>query len=242
MKLTGFEGRRALVTGAGGGIGAAVVIALRAAGATVVATDRHAPEGGLALDVRDADAVAALLAKEGPFDMGVLAAGVLATGQVTQTSAKDWRAVFAVNADGMFHTAGQLAAQMAAQRRGVIVGVGSNAAFVPRFGMAAYAASKAAATMFLRSLALEMGAYGVRVNVLAPGSTLTPMQTGMWADDSGAARVIAGQPDQFKAGIPLGKLATPDDIAAAAMFLLSDQAGHITSADLLVDGGATQRA
>lgn len=86
-----------------------------------------------------------------------------------------------------------------------------------------------------------MAALGIRCNIVAPGSTLTPMQTGMWADASGAARVIAGDPASFRTGIPLGKLATPDDIAAATMFLLSDQAGHVTMADLYVDGGATLR-
>ena len=74
------------------------------------------------------------------------------------------------------------------------------------------------------------------------GSTLTPMQTGMWADDHGADRVFAGLPELYKTGIPLQKLATPEDIAHAVMFLLSDQAGHIAMSDLYVDGGATLRA
>jgi 2,3-dihydro-2,3-dihydroxybenzoate dehydrogenase len=108
--------------------------------------------------------------------------------------------------------------------------------------MAAYAASKAAATMFTRCLGLELGPKGVRCNIVAPGSTLTSMQTGMWADEDGAARVIAGSPETFKAGIPLQKLATPEDIAEAVVFLLSDRAAHISMTDLYVDGGATLRA
>jgi 2,3-dihydro-2,3-dihydroxybenzoate dehydrogenase len=76
---------------------------------------------------------------------------------------------------------------------------------------------------------------------VAPGSTLTPMQTGMWADGQGAARVIAGLPEAYKPGIPLGKLATPEDVADAVLFLLSDRAAHVTMTDILVDGGATLR-
>ena len=108
--------------------------------------------------------------------------------------------------------------------------------------MAAYAASKAAATMFTRCLGLELAPHGIRCNIVAPGSTLTPMQTGMWSDADGAARVIAGVPEAFKTGIPLGKLATPEDVAEAVVFLLSGRAGHITMTDLYVDGGATMRA
>lgn len=150
--------------------------------------------------------------------------------------------MFDVNAHGVFHVGRVLARHMAPRRRGSIVTVGSNAAGVPRHAMAAYAASKAAATMFTRCLGLELAPLGIRCNIVAPGSTLTPMQTGMWNDDSGAARVIAGQPESFKAGIPLGKLATPEDVADAVLFLLSDRAGHITMTDLYVDGGATLRA
>lgn len=246
MQLTGFQDRIAIVTGAGGGIGAALADMLRQAGAQVIATDLDAPPDGVALDVRDACAVSALVARtealHGPIEILANVAGVLATGTVAETTDDDWRQVFAVNTDGVFHCSRAVTRRMAKRGRGAVVTVTSNAAFVPRHGMTAYAASKAAATMFMRSLGLEMAPLGIRCNVVAPGSTLTPMQTGMWADDSGAQRVIAGMPDTFKTGIPLGKIATPQDVANAAMFLLSDQAGHITMADLLVDGGATQRA
>jgi 2,3-dihydro-2,3-dihydroxybenzoate dehydrogenase len=113
---------------------------------------------------------------------------------------------------------------------------------VPRQGLAAYAASKAAAHMFTRCLGLELAPHGIRCNIVAPGSTLTPMQTALWADEHGAARVIAGRPEAFWAGIPLGKLAVPEDVAEAVLFLLSDKAGHITMAEIMVDGGATLKA
>lgn len=255
MTPTGLKGKRALVTGAAGGIGAAVVAALVEEGAQVVATDL--PSAGLSalardgvrvepLDVADGAAVEALFerveAEDGPIDLVASVAGVLSTTLVADTSDDEWRRVFAVNADGVFHIGRAAARRMGPRGKGSIVVVSSNAAGVPRHSMAAYAASKAAATMFARCLGLELAPMGVRCNIVAPGSTLTPMQTGMWADDNDAARVIAGLPEAFKAGIPLGKLAKPEDVADAVVFLLSDRAGHITMTDLYVDGGATLRA
>lgn len=254
MRLTGIEGKYALVTGAAGGIGAAVVQLLVESGAKVIATD-HQPFPSPAnsgqvqqsvLDVRDSAAVDALVsdieATLGPIDLGINVAGILSTSTVIDTDDAEWRNVFAVNTDGVFHVSRALARVMLPRKRGVMVTVSSNAAGIPRHAMAAYAASKAASTMFTRCLGLELAPHGIRCNIVAPGSTLTPMQTGMWADERGADRVIAGLPEQFKTGIPLQKLATPMDIANAVLFLLSDQASHITMSDLYVDGGATMRA
>lgn len=246
-----FEGRVALVTGADGGIGSAVVQLLLDAGARVVAADL-ATEGAVGdrlwpaqLDVTDSGAVERLAdrveAAWGPIDMGVNVAGVLATSNIVDTSDDAWRRVFAVNTDGVFHMGRALGRRMRERRRGSIVTVSSNAGGIPRQGMAAYAASKAAATMFTRCLGLELAPYGVRCNIVAPGSTQTPMLAGMLAEQDGAAQLIAGQPERFKTGIPLGKLGTPQDVAQAVLFLLSDRAGHITMADLYVDGGATLR-
>lgn len=258
MRLTGLSGKTALVTGAGGGIGQAVANMLLEEGVTVVATDlstaqiaetTHVSGGSIrafSLDVRDSRAVEALVEQVettiGPIDLGVSVAGILSTTTVAETDDETWRNVFAVNSDGVFHIGRALARRMTPRKRGAIVTVSSNAAGIPRHAMAAYAASKAAATMFTRCLGLELAPHGIRCNIIAPGSTLTPMQTGMWADERGAERVIAGLPELYKTGIPLGKLATPDDIASSVVFLLSDQAGHITMADLYIDGGATMRA
>lgn len=255
MRGSGLAGKIALVTGAGGGIGAAVVRLLLEEGARVVATDVSAEalqgldaSAGLrteVLDVADAAGVEALVARIetewGPIELAANVAGVLSAGPIAEMTDENWRATFAVNADGVFHVGRALGRRMAARGGGAIVTVSSNAAGIPRHGMAAYAASKAAATMFTRCLGLELAPHGVRCNIVAPGSTLTPMQTALWKDETGAAAVIAGSPETFKAGIPLGKIATPDEVADAVVFLLSDRASHITMADLYVDGGATLR-
>ena len=247
------DGRLVLVTGAARGIGAAVVRAFARDGCRVVATDLEDPpvrdRPGVhrrVLDVRDAAAVATTVRDVeetiGPIDVLVNVAGVLRTGPVAACSDADWREVFAVNVDGVFHLSRAVAGPMVARRRGSIVTVASNAAGVPRMAMAAYAASKAAAAHFTRCLGLELAGAGIRCNVVSPGSTDTGMQRSLWTGGAGAATTIAGRPEQFKTGIPLGRLAEPEDVADAVVFLASDRARHITMQDLYVDGGAGLRA
>ncbi|MFJ6789346.1 2,3-dihydro-2,3-dihydroxybenzoate dehydrogenase [Streptomyces angustmyceticus] len=259
-----LTGRLALVTGAGRGIGEAVARALVARGAHVVATDLD--PGGVAklaeehpgrvtaraLDVTDSAAADALVAGTetalGPLDILVNVAGILRSSPVVELTDEDWAATFAVNANGVLHTSRAAARRMAGRGRGSIVTVASNAAGIPRTGMAAYAASKAAAVMFTKCLGLEVAARGVRCNTVSPGSTLTDMQRALWSgadgmDEAAAARrVIAGDLAAHRTGIPLGRIADPADIAEAVVFLVSDRARHITMHDLYVDGGATLRA
>lgn len=257
MRLTGFEGKLAMITGAAGGIGQAVTRALLDAGATVIATDTEAAlaanpvaEGATAraLDVRDGAAAQSIVAEaeaaHGPLALGVHLAGIVTIGPLLEMQDDDWRRIMDINAMGTFNVTRAYGAAMSRQGSGAIVAVSSNAAGIPRLNMGAYAASKAAATMLVRCLGLELAEKGIRCNVIAPGSTLTPMQTGMWTSAGGAGEraVIQGSLEAYRTGIPLKKLATPEDIASAVMFMLSDQAGHITMADLYIDGGATLRA
>lgn len=255
MKLTGFKGRGAFVTGAAGGIGRAIVDALADAGAHVFATDlpdaidEIGEQPGViraALDVTDPDAVSAAVVQAedavGPLYHGIVCSGILGGGTILETKAADWLRVIDVNLNGAFHVTTALARVMLPRRQGAIVAIGSNSADIPRLEMGAYPASKAALHMHMRCLGLEIAPFGIRCNIVAPGSTMTPMQTGMWSDARGAQAVIDGNLATYKTGIPLGKLAKPQDIAASTMFLLSDQAGHVTMADLYVDGGATLKA
>ncbi|GLW55580.1 2,3-dihydro-2,3-dihydroxybenzoate dehydrogenase [Kitasatospora phosalacinea] len=251
----GFAGRIALVTGAAQGIGAAVAALLAARGARVVGCDlRGGPVGGdgdgrggiRELDVTDGAAVEALVERTerelGPVDVLVNVAGVLRVAPALELADADWQHSFDVNTTGVFHTCRSVGRRMAARGRGSIVTVGSNAAGVPRTGMAAYAASKAATTMYMRCLGLELAASGVRCNLVSPGSTDTEMQRSLWTDPDAERRVLEGDPATYRVGIPLGRIADPVDVAEAVAFLAGDRARHITMHDLYVDGGATLRA
>ena len=250
-----FEGRVVLVTGAAQGIGAATAQRLAASGARLALLDRDA--GALealastlpvdcprfVLDLRDGaaldEAIGQVEAQLGPIDHLAHVAGILRVGDVLDMDEDDWDACMAVNARALFTTTRSVARGMAARRRGSIVAVGSNAAGVARTGMAAYAASKAAATQYLRCLALELAPLGIRCNLVSPGSTDTAMQRAFAGDDAARRAILHGVPERHRLGIPLGRIADPVDIAEAVCFLLSDRARHITLHDLRVDGGAT---
>ncbi|REE99650.1 2,3-dihydro-2,3-dihydroxybenzoate dehydrogenase [Thermomonospora umbrina] len=253
-----MEDRIALVTGAAGGIGEAVVRTLAERGARVAAVDRDASRlaesvdrstaRGLRVTAVPADvtssadvdrAVDAVEHTVGPVDYLVNAAGVLRLGEARRLSDRDWADTFAVNATGVFHVSRAVVDRMVARGGGAVVTVASNAADTARTEMAAYAASKAAATAFTKCLGLEVAPYGIRCNVVSPGSTDTPMLRGMHEGDTAVRTSVAGTPSAFKVGIPLGKIARPEDVAEAVAFLLSDEAGHITLHSLTVDGGAT---
>ncbi|WP_432719823.1 2,3-dihydro-2,3-dihydroxybenzoate dehydrogenase [Jeongeupia wiesaeckerbachi] len=249
-----FEPGIAVVSGAAQGIGAAVVDTLLAQRVRVVALDIHAEalaaryagiEGvtPLALDVSDATAVeravAQIEAEIGPIGSLANVAGILRMGDILATTTADWLATFAVNTHGVFHLSTAVARRMKARGRGAIVTVGSNAATTPRTLMGAYCASKAASAQFTRCLGLELAEFGIRCNIVSPGSTDTDMQRQLWTDDSGPARVIAGSLASHRLGIPLKKIATPDDIAGVVTFLLSSAANHVILQDIVVDGGAT---
>ena len=239
-----FAGRTVWVTGAGSGIGRAVALAFHAQGAHVWGIDRRfdgeaPPFETQLLDLTQPDDVERVLAAQPRLDVLVHAAGVLRMGTIDTLSLADWHDNLQANATAAFHLFRHVVPRFKQQRRGVVVTVGSNAAHVPRIGMAGYCASKAALVSLARCVGLELAGYGVRCNVVSPGTTRTPMLTEMGLDDAGIQRTIGGLPEQHKLGIPLGKVAEVNDIAETVLFLASDRAGHVTMQDLVVDGGAT---
>lgn len=244
-----WRGRRVWVTGAGRGIGRAVAQRFRSLGCAVVGLDRdfdEVSEPGLrrvTLDVADSTAVAAtsreLIEASAGVDVLVNVAGVLRPGPLESMTDADWRQTFDVNVSGAFHLLRVLSPVFRRQGHGCVVTVSSNAARVPRVGMAAYGASKAALTSLTLSAGLELASSNVRCNVVSPGSTRTPMLESLWEDDSGERATIAGDPGRFRLGIPLDRLGQPEDVVEAVVFLASTRARHITLQDLVVDGGAT---
>ena len=258
MSFLKIEGKIAIVTGGAQGIGESVVRALSECGVVVAAIDYNSAkltnlvnklksEGcnveAFPVDVSDSkavDAVVDLIERDiGPVDILVNVAGVLHMGTIGSLSDKDWEKTFAVNSTGVFNVSRAVSKYMIHHLKGSIVTVASNASKVPRISMAAYAASKAASTMFTKCLGLELAQYNIRCNIVSPGSTDTEMQRVLWKDENGAQDAIVGSPEAFKIGIPLKKIATPSNIADAVLFLVSDRASHITMNDICVDGGAT---
>lgn len=193
-------------------------------------------------DIRDEAQITKLcdmLLKVSPPDYFIHVAGILHVAKHHDISSDNWRDTFAVNVSSTFHFLQKLTPYFKAKRNGNIVVISSNSARMPRLNMSAYGASKAALTYFVKTAALELSEYGVRVNIVSPGSTKTAMQTQLWSDDKGEQQAILGNLSQYKLGIPLQKIAQVRDITNAVMFFISDQSSQITMHDLVVDGGAT---
>jgi 3-oxoacyl-[acyl-carrier protein] reductase len=240
-----LTGRVALVTGASRGIGRAIAHRLASQGATVVAAARgdHAADavadvvskGGRAeavsLDVTDAAAVERLpgeiVARHGRLDIVVSNAGIARDQLLMRMKRDDWDAVLATNLTATFVLAQAAMRPMLKQRGGRIIAVSSVVGQMGNAGQTNYAASKAGLIGFAKALAREVASRSITVNVVAPGMVDTDM-----------TRAIAGKAHvDWTSQIPLGRLGTSDDVAAAVCFLASDEAAYITGHVLAVNGG-----
>jgi len=218
---------RTLVTGAGSGIGAAVAAQLAAAGHDVVAADLRPPPGGVELDVRDEEQVEHVVRD---IDRLVNVAGIGSTTTAPDTPLEVWEDVFAVNARGTFLCCKHAIPVMKARGGGAIVNVASVAGLVGLRNRAAYCASKGAVIALTRALAVDHVGDGIRVNAVCPGTIDSP-----WV-----RRLVEGAGeslDELRARQLLGRLGTPDEIAAAVSFLLDS--AFSTGTILTIDGGLT---
>ena len=224
--------RRAVVTGAAQGIGAAIATRLARDGMEVVRVDRLPSLGGwTTCDITDADAVARLAADVGPVDVLVNNAGIWRFAPLLDVSGDDVRAVLEVNVVGTLRCAQAFARPMIEAGRGTIVNIVSIAADQVSPGVGIYPASKAAVVALTRQMALEWGPHGVRTNAVGPG--LVPTEgTGNVYDDP---KVRAAR----SSAVPLRRLATPDDVAGAVAFFASDDSAYCNGQVLYVDGGLT---
>ncbi len=249
-----FKEKTVIVTGAGSGIGRATAIRFAEEGARVVLVGRTAdtlaetaeqfPEDhtwihtdnylcvtcDISVQSQVQEMVQHTIDKFERIDVLVNNAGKATQGKITDLSAEDWRSAIDVNLTGTFYVS-QAAMPHLIETKGSIVNVSSLSGMGGDWNMAAYNAAKAGVTNLTRTLALDHGPDGVRVNAVNPSVTKTSMTTAIQDNDS--------KTDKFLARCPLGRLAAPEDIAAAITFLASNDAAMITGVNLPVDGGVS---
>ncbi|KAA9159803.1 SDR family oxidoreductase [Amycolatopsis acidicola] len=239
--------RTAIVTGGASGIGGAIARRLAADGATVAIFDLTGADTaaaaieeaggkatGLAVDVSDqpavTEAVAEVRARLGRPAILVTSAGVTVDGPFLDLSAETWERVLTVNLTGTFHCCQAVLPDMIAEGWGRIVTISSSSVHSGAARMAAYVASKSGVVGLTKVLALEFGRHGITVNTIPPGFIDTPMLRG--TEERGSLDVALQT-----AKTPVGRIGTPEDIAAACAFLVSEEAGYVTGQVLGVNGG-----
>jgi NAD(P)-dependent dehydrogenase (short-subunit alcohol dehydrogenase family) len=234
VNVLSFEGKRALVTGGGSGIGAAVARRLAADGAQVIVADLS-PEAvanelgaqAVVLDVRDEEQVTPAMAD---LDVLVNAAGIGSTTNAPETPLEVWENVFAVNARGTFLCCKHAIPGMTARGGGAIVNIASVAGLIGLRNRAAYSATKGAVISLTRALAVDHVADGIRVNAVAPGTVDSPWVRRLVED-------VGESLDALRARQPMGRLGTPEEIADAVAYLAA--AEFVTGSILVIDGGLT---
>ena len=245
-----FEGRRAIITGAADGMGKAMVERFRREGAKVIAADMNGEKLAAAftdaddlrtivLDVTESDApdrlVGAAVDAFGGLDILINNAGVVDYAVTAEMRDDQWAHTLNVNLNAVFATCRRAIPELRKSRHGRIINLGSTQTFVSDPGLAAYAAAKHGVAGLSKTLAVELGPDGITVNYICPGATLTGMTRPIMEGDPGM--------DEFFRGFSvLGRMGMPEDIAAGAAFLASDDASFITGHGLVIDGGYLVRA
>lgn len=247
MNWLGLEGKTAVVTGAGGGIGHALCTAFAGAGVRVVLLDRDVDRAAsIAADIghgafalrcdlgmpADIAAAAERVEAEGGADILVNSAAILRPGPLETVSEADWSGMLTVNLTGYLRASQAFGRGMLARGRGALIHIASIAGSQPQPASGAYSASKAATIMMSRQLAHEWGPRGVRSNCISPGLVITPMSAPFYADPDVKAR--------REAMVPLRRIASPEDMADLALFLASERAAYVSGQDIVVDGGLSQ--
>lgn len=246
-----LQGRVAVITGVASGIGLATAERFAAEGACIAGIDIGKPPedrwtriGEVApgamlqeADVRDEDAVcaaaAAVVERFGRIDVLVTAAGVIGMGPVHMLPLEEWNRILDINLTGSFLTSKHVLPTMLEQQSGSIVLVASVEGYIGLSGQVAYNASKGGVVVMTKTMAIDYGTSGIRVNCVCPGGVETAM--------SAMLKVEAMQPlgDQLRGFHALNRFAQPEEIAAAILFLASDDASFVTGSSLIVDGGYT---